>query len=88
MIKDNKLTGTLKEIRTRLNKFSDEEQGHLINWGYALTDTAMRKHVLPEATQPGSWPDPKFPRSRLFFRVGEQGTGLPPDEATLVPTHD
>lgn len=61
MIKDNKLTGTLKEIRTRLNKFSDEEQGHLINWGYALTDTAMRKHVLPEATQPGSWPDPKFP---------------------------
>jgi NTE family protein len=61
IIKDNDLTLSLKRIRTRLNKFSDKEQGHLINWGYALTDTAMRKHVLPGETQPGSWPDLKFP---------------------------
>ena len=55
--KDSDLTAALKEMRTRLNEFSAEEQGRLINWGYALTDAAMRKHVL-NGGAPGRWPDP------------------------------
>ena len=58
MVKDTNATESLKEIRTRLNPFSDNEQGHLINWGYALTDAAMRRHVLAENVEPGSWPAP------------------------------
>jgi|WetSurMetagenome_2_1015567.scaffolds.fasta_scaffold01125_6 NTE family protein len=61
MVTDNALTGSLCKIRTRLNKFSDKEQGHLINWGYALTDTALRKHVLPSGATVGQWPVPDFP---------------------------
>jgi NTE family protein len=29
-------------MRTRLNKFNDKEQGQLINWGFALADSALR----------------------------------------------
>ncbi len=61
MISDNGLTGSLHQIRTRLNRFSEEEQGHLINWGYALTDTALRRHVLGEGTPKGNWPIPEYP---------------------------
>jgi NTE family protein len=60
MTQDNDVTGSLKLIRTRLNKFTDQEQGRLINWGYALTDAAVRKHVL-NGGDPGTWPDPKYP---------------------------
>src|SRR5690242_5826911 len=35
----------LAAIRTRLNPFTDEEQGRLINWGYALCDAALRSHA-------------------------------------------
>ncbi|MFN0298806.1 MAG: hypothetical protein ACKVQU_00475 [Burkholderiales bacterium] len=62
MTRDSALTGDLQNIRTRLNQFSAEEQGRLINWGYALTDAAMRKWVISGgATSPASWPDPKYP---------------------------
>ncbi|MGA1867760.1 MAG: patatin-like phospholipase family protein [bacterium] len=51
---DNKITESLAEMRTRLNRFTPEEQGRLINWGYALTDAALRsrydKNIAP-ATQ-------------------------------------
>jgi NTE family protein len=60
---DNALTEQLDKIRTRLNKFSDEEQGHLINWGYALTDAAMRSHGKPvlSAKPPApAWPCPEY----------------------------
>jgi len=60
MTKDNDVTSVLKETRTRLNKFNDQEQGRLINWGYALADAAMRRHML-NGGEPGTWPDPKFP---------------------------
>jgi NTE family protein len=61
MTHDTSTSGSLKSIRTRLNKFSTEEQGRLINWGYALTDAAMRKHILGPSVPPGNWPAPEFP---------------------------
>ncbi|MHC4214859.1 MAG: patatin-like phospholipase family protein [Planctomycetota bacterium] len=61
MVKDNDITGKLKDIRTRLNVFSKKEQGRLINWGYALTDTALRKWVYKDnSQQPGKWPRSKY----------------------------
>jgi NTE family protein len=58
---DTTLTQGLALIRTRLNEFTEEEQGHLINWGYALADAAMRKHVVPGTNAPTAWPAPEFP---------------------------
>jgi NTE family protein len=53
----------LAALRTRLNPFSDQEQGELINWGYALTDAAIRKHapqlIAAGAPAPG-WPEPDW----------------------------
>jgi NTE family protein len=46
LLKDNDLTKSMSQIRTRLNKFSEIEQENLINWGYALTDAALRQHVI------------------------------------------
>ena len=54
----------LAAIRTRLNPFSDEEQGRLINWGYALCDAALRSHasaLVPDATRPAAWLVPGEP---------------------------
>jgi len=59
MTKDNEITASLSAIRTRLNRFTDEEQCRLINWGYALTDAALRKHVHANAP-PGKWPYPDY----------------------------
>jgi NTE family protein len=57
---DNDLTHELRRVRTRLNHFKPEEQGHLINWGYALTDAAMRRYVEPDATN-GKLPCQDYP---------------------------
>jgi NTE family protein len=63
LAKDNALTASLEFIRTRLNQFSPEEQGHLINWGYVLADAAMRRRVLPGPPfTAGLLPDPTFPQ--------------------------
>jgi NTE family protein len=64
MVFDNDLTSSLKTIRTRLNSFSEKEQGHLINWGYALADSALRKHVLTNSMSPGNWPVSEFPLNK------------------------
>ena len=45
---DNTATSSLSRMRTRLNHFNTAEQERLINWGYALTDAAMRRHVIGE----------------------------------------
>ena len=72
-------TATLARIRTRLDPFSDAEQCSLINWGYAVCDAAMRKYVVPGATQPASWPYPDYRLDQpLQFEV-EPGTGDLPD---------
>jgi len=41
------VTKELAGMRTRLNSFSESEQCRLINWGYAVCDAAMRRHVAP-----------------------------------------
>lgn len=53
-------TLALSEMRTRLDAFSEQEQGELINWGYAVTDTAVRKHLPRFANQgkPTAYPIP------------------------------
>lgn len=53
----------LAKIRTRLNRFSDHEQGELINWGYALADAAIRKHapsLIASGSPPAQWPQPTW----------------------------
>ena len=36
----------LESIRTRLNSFSDQEQGRPINWGYLQWDLSVRSYYL------------------------------------------
>jgi NTE family protein len=61
MIEDSDLTGKICKTRTRLNHFTAEEQERLINWGYALADTAMRRYVLEKEPAPGQLPYPERP---------------------------
>ncbi len=48
----------LANISTRLKRLGDEQQERLINWGYAICDTALRRHFrqsnAPAATFPYS----------------------------------
>lgn len=60
MTKDNDLTKSLKEVPTRLCKFKPERQGWLINWGYALTDAALRKWYFRKKQKGGKWPVPEY----------------------------
>ena len=46
----------LAKLRTRLWAFSDQEQRRLINWGYAICDAAMRKHVDATLPAPTGFP--------------------------------
>ena len=56
LVADGETTRSLSRMRTRLNRFSDSEQELLINWGYALADAAMRRHVLGKNAQRGELP--------------------------------
>ncbi len=58
LVEDSERTRSLRRVRTRLNHFSAEEQEMLINWGYALADAAMRRHVLEKGAEPGRLPFP------------------------------
>jgi NTE family protein len=61
-------TKKLAAMRTRLNKFNEEEQCELINWGYAVCDAAMRRYVLSVAekatAQAAGWPYPTYALNR------------------------
>lgn len=48
----------LAKLPTRLSAFSDGKQRRLINWGYAICDAAMRKHVDPTLPPPDGFPYP------------------------------
>jgi NTE family protein len=48
----------LAEIPTRLKRLDDETQERLINWGYAICDTALRRWVTPKPVPPLGWPYP------------------------------
>jgi NTE family protein len=52
-------TAELAAISTRLKRLSPEHQERLINWGYAICDTAIRRH-FPQPDMPA----PQFPYSR------------------------
>lgn len=49
-------TTQLAELPTRLKRIDERTQERLINWGYAVCDAALRKHL-----EPGLKPEPKFP---------------------------
>ena len=54
-------TQQLASLPTRLSALESDVQERLINWGYAICDAAMRKHALPEASAPKSFPYPQSP---------------------------
>jgi NTE family protein len=58
---DNALTAALQDIPTRLKAFTAKEQGQLINWGYALTDTALRTRTELPLDAPHGWPVGAWP---------------------------
>lgn len=49
----------LANVKTRLKRLDKGLQQRLINWGYAVCDAAMRKHVQPELPAPASFPYPE-----------------------------
>jgi NTE family protein len=51
-------TTALAHTPTRLAAVDDTLQERIINWGYAICDAAMRKHVVPAAAAPGTFPYP------------------------------
>jgi NTE family protein len=55
---DDSRTKQLAHLATRLKKLDPAIQERLVNWGYAICDTAMRKHVLPGAARPSDLPYP------------------------------
>lgn len=48
----------LANISTRLKRLDSTTQETLINWGYAVCDAAMRKHVDPSLPKPSDFPYP------------------------------
>ena len=54
------VTRRLAAIPTRLDALSAELQEMLINWGYVITDTGLRRFVRPELPK-GSLPYPDRP---------------------------
>ena len=52
------LTRELAETPTRLKKLDSARQENLINWGYAICDTALRKWVKPHLERPKRLPYP------------------------------
>ena len=51
-------TVALAETPTRLKRLDDTTQERLINWGYAVCDAALRKHVDPSIAKPAGFPYP------------------------------
>jgi len=51
-------TMALAETPTRLKRLDDDVQERLINWGFAVCDAALRKHVEPTVAKPLNFPYP------------------------------
>jgi NTE family protein len=49
-------TMALAETPTRLKRLDDIVQERLINWGFAVCDAALRKHVDPDLSKPADFP--------------------------------
>lgn len=48
----------LADIPTRLKRLAPVEQERLVNWGYAVSDAALRRHVDPDLPPPADFPYP------------------------------
>jgi NTE family protein len=46
----------LPQVKTRLARVDDATQELLVNWGYVICDTAMRRHVVRGAPRPSRLP--------------------------------
>ncbi len=53
------LTAPLAGFETRLRTVAESMQERLINWGYAICDTAMRRHVVTGQPAPSKFPYPR-----------------------------
>jgi NTE family protein len=51
-------TTALAKVKTRLKRLDDAVQARLINWGYAVCDAALRKHLDPRIKKPAGFPYP------------------------------
>jgi NTE family protein len=51
-------TTDLAHRPTRLKRMDDRLQERLINWGYAVCDAGLRKHVDPTLARPAGFPFP------------------------------
>lgn len=51
----------LAEVPTRLKELDDPLQMRLMNWGYAICDTAVRRWVDPSVPRPAGVPYPEAP---------------------------
>ena len=52
-------TNQLAKIKTRLKRIEPVIQEKLINWGYAVCDAALRKHLITSAPCPKNFPYPE-----------------------------
>jgi NTE family protein len=52
-------TMQLAETPTRLKRMDRSLQERLINWGYAVSDAALRRHVDPAIARPSAFPYPE-----------------------------
>jgi NTE family protein len=55
-------TMALAQLSTRLKRLEPELQERLINWGYAVCDAALRKHVDPTLARPDDF---VYPQARV-----------------------
>jgi NTE family protein len=49
-------TMALAALKTRLGRMPRGQQERLVNWGYAVCDAAMRRHVVEGVTPPSAFP--------------------------------
>jgi NTE family protein len=54
-----KQTDELAHVPTRLGRMPAELQERLINWGYAICDTALRRHFRQPNDPPAIFPYPR-----------------------------
>jgi NTE family protein len=52
-------TAELAATRTRLGRLDPERQQRLVNWGYTVSDAALRAYVVTDAPAPQRLPYPE-----------------------------
>jgi NTE family protein len=57
---DSDASATLEFLPTRLKGHTPQQQGRLINWGYALCDAALRSRAKLAVGGPAKWPMPEW----------------------------